>query len=115
MKAATALWLLFPASLWTTAAFADCQCMANGRMFHHGEIACLHLPSGPQLAQCGMVLNNSSWIKLQDGCPVAAIAPSRSTLPPSAAGIFGSRPPPAMLCAFTPSPVGGARRRGGKT
>jgi hypothetical protein len=115
MKAATALWLLFPASLWTTAAFADCQCMANGRTFHHGEIACLHLPSGPQLAQCGMVLNNSSWIKLQDGCPVAAIAPSRSTLPPSAAGIFGSRPPPAMLCAFTPSPVGGARRRGGKT
>jgi hypothetical protein len=69
MKAATALWLFLPAFVWTTAALADCRCMANGRTFHHGEIACLRLPSGPQLARCGMVLNNSSWIKLQDGCP----------------------------------------------
>ena len=109
MKAATALWLFLPASLSTTAAFADCQCMANGRTFHHGEIACLRLPSGSQLARCGMVLNNSSWIKLQDGCPVAAIAPPRSTLGPSAAGISGSRPLPAMLCGFTPSPPRFAR------
>jgi len=71
MKAAMAIGLFFPAFLWTPAAMADCQCMANGRVFHHGEIACLRLPSGPQLAQCGMVLNNSSWIKLQDGCPLA--------------------------------------------
>ena len=71
MKAAMAIGLFFPAFLWTSAAMADCKCMANGRVFHHGEIACLRLPSGPQLAQCGMVLNNSSWIKLQDGCPLA--------------------------------------------
>jgi hypothetical protein len=71
MKAAMAIGLFFPALLWASAAMADCKCMANGRVFHHGEIACLRLPSGPQLAQCGMVLNNSSWIKLQDGCPVA--------------------------------------------
>jgi len=66
-----AIGLFLPAFLWTPPAMADCKCMANGRVFHHGEIACLRLPSGPQLAQCGMVLNNSSWIKLQDGCPVA--------------------------------------------
>jgi hypothetical protein len=71
MKAAMALWLFFPALLWASVAMADCKCMANGRVFHHGEIACLRLPSGPQLAQGGMVLNNSSWIKLQDGCPLA--------------------------------------------
>jgi hypothetical protein len=71
MKAAMAMGLFVPALLWTSAALADCKCIANGRTFHHGEIACLRLPSGPQLAQCGMVLNNSSWIKLQDGCPVA--------------------------------------------
>jgi hypothetical protein len=71
MKAAMAIGLFFPALLWASAAMADCKCMANGRVFHHGEIACLRLPSGPQLAQCGMVLNNSSWIKLQDGCPLA--------------------------------------------
>ena len=50
-------------------AAADCKCLANGRIFHHGEIACLSLPNGKQLAQCDMVLNNSSWKKLQDGCP----------------------------------------------
>jgi hypothetical protein len=71
MKAAMAIGLFFPAFLWTPVAMADCKCIANGRAFHHGEIACIRLPSGPQLAQCGMVLNNSSWIKLQDGCPLA--------------------------------------------
>jgi hypothetical protein len=71
MKAAMAMGLFVPALLWTSTALADCKCIANGRTFHHGEIACLRLPSGPQLAQCGMVLNNSSWIKLQDGCPLA--------------------------------------------
>jgi len=81
MKPATALWLFLPTSLWTTAAVADCKCIANGRIFHHGEIACLHLPSGPRLAQCGMVLNNSSWIKLQDGCPVAEAGASSIAVP----------------------------------
>jgi hypothetical protein len=108
MKAASTLWLLLAASAWTTQAFADCQCVANGRIFHHGEIACLHLPAGPQLAQCGMVLNNSSWIKLQDGCPVAAIAPAGSTFPSSAAGMSESRRLPVVLCAFSPSPAGHA-------
>jgi hypothetical protein len=63
---------------------ADCKCIANGRTFHHGEIACLRLPSGPQLAQCGMVLNNSSWIKIQDGCPLAETGknvPAGSVMP----------------------------------
>ncbi|MGO4831851.1 hypothetical protein AB4144_06070 [Rhizobiaceae sp. 2RAB30] len=56
-------------------AFADCQCFANGRRYHHGEIACLKLPNGDQLARCDMVLNNSSWKKIQDGCPEAGAAP----------------------------------------
>jgi hypothetical protein len=105
MKTAAALWLFLPASLWTTAAAADCKCIANGRVFHHGEIACLRLPSGPQLAQCGMVLNNSSWIKLQDGCPVAAIAPQPSSLWPSPVRMLKSKQLPVMQCALTPSPV----------
>lgn len=56
-------------------AFADCQCLANGRRYHHGEIACLILPNGSQLARCDMVLNNSSWKKIRDGCPEAGVAP----------------------------------------
>ncbi|MER8961647.1 hypothetical protein [Mesorhizobium sp. M0701] len=35
------------------------------------EFACLQLPSGPELAQCDMVLNISSWKKIQSGCPEA--------------------------------------------
>lgn len=58
-----------------TAAFADCQCLANGRKYHHGEVACLMLPNGDQLARCDMVLNNSSWKKIRDGCPEADAAP----------------------------------------
>jgi hypothetical protein len=71
-KLAIGVFLL--SALLPASAEADCKCMANGRVFHHGEIACLRLPSGAQLARCGMVLNNSSWIKLQDGCPVAEAA-----------------------------------------
>jgi hypothetical protein len=51
---------------------ADCQCRANGRSFEQGQVACLKLPNGVQLARCGKELNNSSWKKLQDGCPSAA-------------------------------------------
>lgn len=61
------------------AAFADCQCLANGRTYRHGEIACLKLPNGSQLARCDMVLNNSSWKKISDGCPEAYAAPSART------------------------------------
>ena len=57
-------------------AMADCQCRANGRSFEQGQVACLNLPNGPQLARCGKELNNSSWKKVQDGCPSAAPAPA---------------------------------------
>ena len=46
-------------------------CQANGQVFEQGETACLDIPCAPQLARCGMVLNNSAWIKIQDGCLVS--------------------------------------------
>jgi hypothetical protein len=49
---------------------ADCQCVAAGKRYHLGEIACISLPEGDRLARCSMVLNNSSWMKLHDSCPV---------------------------------------------
>jgi hypothetical protein len=55
---------------------ADCICIGPGRIYHHGELACLKMPSGPQLSRCGMVLNNSAWLKVQDGCPVASTDPA---------------------------------------
>jgi hypothetical protein len=57
-----------------TMALADCQCIANGKVYHHGELACLKLPSGNQLARCDMVLNNSAWKKVSDGCPQAELS-----------------------------------------
>jgi hypothetical protein len=76
MKAIRTSWataLLIAASQMP--ALADCQCFAEGRRFHHGEIICLSMPAGRQLVQCGMVLNNSAWLKLQDGCPLAEAEP----------------------------------------
>ena len=44
-----------------SAAAADCTCRAFGRNFDLGGTACLATPSGPRLATCVMVLNNTSW------------------------------------------------------
>lgn len=55
-----------------TVAAADCECRANGRLYRHGELACLRLPTGDQLARCDMVLNNSAWKKVSDDCPEAS-------------------------------------------
>lgn len=52
-------------------AFADCQCRAGGRVFEQGQTVCLSYPDGKKLARCEMVLNNSSWRNVQDGCPEA--------------------------------------------
>ena len=74
MKALTGSCLIAFAALAASQgpAAADCQCRANGRQFEQGQLACLKLPGGTQLARCGMELNNSSWKKVQDGCPSAA-------------------------------------------
>lgn len=74
MKAALSSCIVVLTAFAPTPGRGDCQCLANGRTFHHGDIACLQLPEGPELAQCGMVLNNSSWKKIQDGCPEASNA-----------------------------------------
>ena len=50
---------------------ADCQCVAAGKKYQIGEVACLSLPEGERLARCSMVLNNSSWTKMEDACPLA--------------------------------------------
>lgn len=47
----------------------DCVCRAQGRTFSVGESACLRTPMGARLAQCGMVLNNTSWTFTERPCP----------------------------------------------
>ncbi len=53
---------------------ARCACIANGQRVEEGQVACIRPQSGGSfLAKCEIVLNNTSWTKLQDGCPTASI------------------------------------------
>lgn len=76
-------------------AFAECQCLANGQTFEQGQVACLMLPSGSQLARCEMVLNNSSRTKIQDGCPQATDSSTDSP-----ADLASAAPPPDTVKAY---------------
>ncbi|MER9234210.1 hypothetical protein NKI56_19285 [Mesorhizobium sp. M0622] len=59
----------------TVQAFADEECLANGKSFQIGQMACLTLAGQSHLARCEMVLNNTSWTKQRDGCPENTLAP----------------------------------------
>ena len=45
---------------------------------------CLKTPTGPRLARCEMVLNNTSWTKIHDDCPAAKPPPVHPTWLPEA-------------------------------
>jgi hypothetical protein len=47
----------------------QCYCRAQGRTFAVGESTCLRTASGPRVAECGMVLNNTSWNFTERPCP----------------------------------------------
>lgn len=50
------------------------MCRANGQWYRQGEIACIEPPCmPPRLSRCGMVLNNSAWLKIEDGCPTTTV------------------------------------------
>ena len=49
----------------------NCTCRFEGNNYHLGDIVCLKSPQGPQLAQCGMVLNNTSWSFTGMGCTIS--------------------------------------------
>lgn len=52
-----------------------CHCVANGTTYGLGQVICLKLGTKPFMARCEQVLNNTSWKKLQDGCPSAQLTP----------------------------------------
>ena len=53
----------------------DCKCRANGTYYRMGERACIGTPDGPRTAECGMVLNVTSWKVTGEGCVVARLPP----------------------------------------
>ncbi|CAN7465205.1 hypothetical protein LJN214_003009 [Mesorhizobium sp. LjNodule214] len=52
-----------------TPVLAAQECLANGKSFQVGQVACLTLGDESHLARCEMVLNNTSWTKIHDDCP----------------------------------------------
>jgi len=54
----------------TRPAEADCKCLYAGGIAKQGETACIKTASGPRLARCEMVLNNSSWTVLDRPCDI---------------------------------------------
>ena len=70
--ALTALLLL--GSLSPSSAAPDCQCVTKGQRVDLGTVICLEVsPSIRYLARCERVLNNTSWKKLEEGCPSARL------------------------------------------
>lgn len=64
-----------------TPAFADAECLANGESFEIGQVACLTLSGRSHLARCDMVLNNTSWTRVDDECPGDRPAPRPHATP----------------------------------
>jgi hypothetical protein len=70
-RSAALLALAFVGCLpYLSPALADCMCSANGTRYELGAVVCVNTSSGSWLGRCGKVLNNTSWKKLTDGCPL---------------------------------------------
>lgn len=55
----------------------DCECLGNGKRVKEGSVLCLQIGSSQRyLARCERNLNNTSWEKITDGCPVSQMSPS---------------------------------------
>jgi len=64
-----------------SSAFAgqDCECLGNGKRVKEGGVVCLQIGSSQRyLARCERNLNNTSWKKITDGCPVSQLSPGTS-------------------------------------
>ena len=54
----------------------DCECVGNGKRVKEGSVVCLQIGSSQRyLARCERNLNNTSWKKITDGCPVSQMSP----------------------------------------
>lgn len=60
----------------------SCNCVANGQRVELGKLFCIKTASGKEfLARCERVLNNTSWKRLQDGCPTVQYRSAVSKTP----------------------------------
>ncbi len=79
-------------ALAATPAFADPECLANGKSFQIGQVACLTLSGRSHLARCDMVLNNTSWAKIRDDCPGTTLTPPATPISTPESGLVPTKP-----------------------
>ena len=60
----------------------DCTCRFQGRDIQLGQSVCIDTASGPRMARCVNVLNNTSWEVTERTCPFAR-APAGGNSAPS--------------------------------
>lgn len=75
MRIGLTFWASAAALVSAAPAFAAPECLANGMSFQIGQTACLTLSGKPHLARCEVVLNNTSWTKIQDDCSQGGATP----------------------------------------
>ena len=82
----TIRFVLFPIGLAfvmvaPAAALADQECLANGKSYQLGQVACLTISDQSHMARCDLVLNNTSWTKIDDTCPDNTMKPHLHVTP----------------------------------
>jgi hypothetical protein len=80
------------ATATATPVLAASECLADGKSFQIGQISCLTLAGQSHLARCDMVLNNTSWTKIQDDCPEPAPHPHNTPIPTPAPSLVPTEP-----------------------
>ncbi|WP_106753194.1 hypothetical protein [Pannonibacter carbonis] len=71
---------LLPVSTGVASSTGSCICRAQGIDHELGTTICLRGPKGPRMAQCVMVLNNTSWKFSDAPCALASTAVQPITL-----------------------------------
>ena len=73
-------------------ALAAPQCLANGKSFQIGEVACLIVSGKGFLARCETVLNNTSWTRIDGICPQTSLDPTPPAKPTPAPNVVPAEP-----------------------
>ena len=81
MRIGHAFWAFATALVAAAPALAAPVCLANGQSFQIGQTACLMLAGKSELARCDVVLNNTSWTKIQNDCSLSKSAPQLDEKP----------------------------------
>ncbi|MEO0635951.1 MAG: hypothetical protein AAFY73_04825 [Pseudomonadota bacterium] len=85
MKSATIAFM--SVLILTTSSYAEfngqpCQCRSKEGKVDEGTVMCMSTSSGEKLMRCEMVLNNTAWVPIANGCAVGQ-APTGTLLEPT--------------------------------